>query len=69
MGKKDIVTVAVGLVIMIAISWWAIHGNTEVLNKSLIAFEATSVAIIEQRDTLIKKLIKQNIEKQEELNL
>lgn len=69
MEKKDIFVVAVGLLIIIFISSWVIYGSADIYNQSAIASEATGTALVQQRDLVIKKLIKQNEAKQEDLIL
>ena len=69
MEKKDMFVVAIGLLIIIFISSWVIYGNVDIYDQSAMASETMSTVLVQQKDLVIKKLMKQNEAKQEELTL
>jgi capsule polysaccharide export protein KpsE/RkpR len=69
MDKKDVFVVAVGLLAIVFISSWVVYGTIAIANQSAIASNGVNTVLLQQRDLLIKKLMKQNSAKQEEINL
>jgi uncharacterized protein HemX len=55
---NDAVVVAVGLAAIVFITAWVVNANTEYYKQAQYAADATSEALMQQRDIAIKKLMR-----------
>lgn len=65
---SDMLVVAAGLVAIVCISVWVINANAEYYKQALAASEATNAIVVQQRDTVIKKLLRQAAARSVELS-
>ena len=68
MKDKNIIVVAVGLVMIIAIAVWVIHADNESAAQSIKGINTTNSFLLQQKDLQIEKLVKQLDAKQKELD-
>ena len=64
---NDAVVVAVGLAAIVFIAVWVINANADYYNQAAKAADATDGALIQQRDVVIKKLMRLADARQAEL--
>lgn len=60
MEKKEVFTVAVGLMVIIFIASWVIYGTGDIAESTTVASEGMNTVLLQQRDLVIKKLMKQS---------
>jgi hypothetical protein len=56
---NDTAIVAIGLIAIVAVAVWVINANAEYYKQAVRAAEATNAVVVQQRDTVIRKLVKQ----------
>ncbi len=64
---NDAVVVAVGLAALVFIAVWVINANAEYYKQAVSAAEATNETLMQQRDVVIKKLMRLADARQAEL--
>ncbi|MCX5679820.1 MAG: hypothetical protein NTZ95_04095 [Candidatus Omnitrophica bacterium] len=68
MKDKNLVVIAIGLIVIVGVAVLIINGNNEYATQSMKAANAVNALLMQQKDFEIKKLVKRLDAKQKELN-